>query len=280
MSRALFDEAVRLEGDISDLMARVGYSIYHQESGAGRNTKTSNRGAVGGMQVLPGTFKQVADKDWDINNPVHNIRAGLRYLKWLDKKAGGDPRLLAAGYYGGPGGLEKARQGIAVSDPVNPRAPNTLEYGEQVARRLGEFGKPRQVAQAPVVAPAPAPAANAPQTRQEVPASVPVATAAPGAPQPVPLPAQLVEYLASRSASLGGQTQSQANAWTAFLRNMEAKRQPEGRGVAPPQESQEERMPAPMGWASFGQVAGPSNTVNFNPFAGFGQLMGRTQVPR
>lgn len=130
-----FEGALKAEG-ISGPVADIARSIYQQESGSGKNTKTSNAGAVGGMQIIPGTFKSVADKDWDINDPTQNARAGLRYVKQLYEQAGGDPALTAAGYYGGPGGLEKARRGVAVSDPRNPTAPTTLQYGQQVAARI------------------------------------------------------------------------------------------------------------------------------------------------
>lgn len=131
----LFEDALRAEGVIGKLAA-VARSIYMQESGGGKNTTTSNAGAVGGMQIIKPTFDSVADKGWDIANPEHNARAGIRYLRQLDKQSGGDPALTAAGYYGGPGGMEKARKGIAVYDPRNPKAPSTLEYGQQVAARI------------------------------------------------------------------------------------------------------------------------------------------------
>ena len=159
-TKDLFEEALAAEG-ITGQLAEVARSIYKQESGGGKNTKTSNAGAVGGMQILPGTFASVADKGWDINDPMMNARAGIRYIKQMDKLAGGDPALIAAGYYGGPGGLQKAKQGIAVSDPRNPKAPDTLQYGQQVAARLNG-GKtktdapPIQVAkETPVELPAP-----------------------------------------------------------------------------------------------------------------------------
>lgn len=130
-----FDSALEAEG-VTGQLADVARSIYQQESGSGRNTKTSNAGAVGGMQIIPATFNRVADKGWNIADPAHNARAGIRYLKMLEERAGGDPKLIAAGYYGGEGAIDKARKGIPVSDPRNPRAPNTLQYGEQVASRL------------------------------------------------------------------------------------------------------------------------------------------------
>lgn len=134
-ARDPFAAAVAAEG-VSGPVAELARSIYKQESSSGKNTKTSNAGAVGGMQILPGTFAGVADKDWDINDPTQNARAGIRYAKQMLDAAGGDPALAAAGYYGGPGGLEKARRGVAVSDPRNPKAPNTLQYGQQVAARM------------------------------------------------------------------------------------------------------------------------------------------------
>lgn len=129
------DAALRAEG-VDGPAADVARSIYLQESGSGKNTKTSNAGAVGGMQVMPATFKRMANDGWDINDPVHNARAGVRYVKTLHDLTGGDPALTAVGYYGGEGAIPKARAGIAVSDPRNPTAPTTLEYADQVTSRL------------------------------------------------------------------------------------------------------------------------------------------------
>lgn len=160
-----FESALAAEG-VSGPVADIARSIYQQESGSGKNTKTSNAGAVGGMQIIPDTFKSVADKDWDINDPTQNARAGLRYIKQLHEKAGGDPALTAAGYYGGPGGLEKARRGVAVSDPRNPNAPTTLQYGQQVAARIPkEKGLVQRGVEAVI------PSANAEEAPQESPYS-------------------------------------------------------------------------------------------------------------
>ena len=187
-TKDLFEEALAAEG-ITGQLAEVARSIYKQESGGGKNTKTSNAGAVGGMQILPGTFASVADKGWDINDPMMNARAGIRYIKQMDKLAGGDPALTAAGYYGGPGGLEKARRGIAVSDPRNPNAPNTLQYGQQVAARLSggkakSETKPVEVAKVtPVELPAPEVVAAAQPTPvapvEPMPQTVPVTASGP-----------------------------------------------------------------------------------------------------
>lgn len=134
-SGSTFDNALAAEGT-TGRVADIARSIYQQESGSGRNTKTSNAGAVGGMQIIPATFNQVADQGWNISDPEHNARAGIRYVQAMYDKAGGDPTLTAVGYYGGPGAIDKARQGVAVADPRNPQAPDTLQYAQQVTGRL------------------------------------------------------------------------------------------------------------------------------------------------
>lgn len=152
-SMDLFNRALQLEG-ISGPLAELARSIYAQESGSGANTKTSHAGAHGGMQIIPSTFKSVADSGWDINNPEHNIRAGLRYIQEMDKVAGGDPRLTAIGYYGGPGGIQKAKAGIAVRDPrpEGVNAPDTFGYADEVLGRIQGKGAVPQ-AQAPAQPP-------------------------------------------------------------------------------------------------------------------------------
>lgn len=132
------DRALAAEG-LADhpVFAPLARGVYGQESTSGANARDSNRGAVGGMQVMPKTFMAVADRGWDIRNEDDNARAGVRYLKQGYDQSGGDPKLAAAWYYGGPNGMAKAQQGIPVSDPKNPKAPNTLQYADQVAGRMG-----------------------------------------------------------------------------------------------------------------------------------------------
>lgn len=208
---SLFDDALKAEG-VSGQLASLARSIYAQESGGGKNTKTSHAGARGGMQIIPSTFASVADKDWSIDEPIHNLRAGIRYLKQLDTLSGGDPKLTAAGYYGGPRGMEKAKRGVAVSDPKNPKAPTTLQYADQVVARM-EGTSPSL------------------QSQEPVPTPVPVADRFPAAPAPVftasgytPLPQELVAALAPRRAA--APVSSDADEWAKFLKAMPQARQP------------------------------------------------------
>ncbi len=248
----LFDEAIAAEG-VTGPLAQLARGIYAQESGGGKNTKTSNREAVGGMQIQPGAFGEVADKGWSINDPMHNLRAGIRYLKARFDQAGGNPELAAAGYYGGPKGLEKARLGIPVSDPVNPKAPNTLQYGAQVVAKAGLT--PGGGSAAPASVPA-AVAASPVQVAALAPASAagaPLATSA-AIPAAEPLPGALAAA-------------ADQSAWVNFLRAMPQGRRPVAAtdlsygapalAIAAPQMG----MPAPM----------QQRVPNFEAFSSFGK---------
>ena len=137
--RVSFEDMLELEGVTNPQARAFLKSIFEQESSSGKNTKTSAAGAEGAMQVLPGTFKSVADPGWSRANPEHNIRAGIRYGLEALQKASGDMALAATYYYGGPKGMAAAQRGEARFVPAtyDPKgaAPSTLQYGQQVADR-------------------------------------------------------------------------------------------------------------------------------------------------
>jgi hypothetical protein len=155
-----FDEALDAEGVTDPTQRAFLKSLYAQESSSGKKATTSNRGAVGGMQILPGTFKEVADPGMDIRNPLDNMRAGIRYGMKGYQAAKGDPVLAGAHYYGGPGGLQALAAGAARKDPVNPTAPDTRQYGESIAKRMTAL---LPIGSAQAAQPAAAPAKAAPE---------------------------------------------------------------------------------------------------------------------
>jgi soluble lytic murein transglycosylase-like protein len=64
----------------------------------------SNVGAIGVMQLLPGTWAWVDQMLLGTKTPrtyEGNIRAGVRYLRWLHDQFNGDRRLALAAYYQG-----------------------------------------------------------------------------------------------------------------------------------------------------------------------------------
>lgn len=242
------EQALIAEG-VSEDVAALARSIQHQESSGNKNTKTSNAGAVGNMQIIPSTFNSVADKGWDINDPVHNARAGIRYLKQGYDKAKGDPGLAAAWYYGGPSGMEKAAKGIAVSDPLNPKAPNTLQYAQQVTSRLSNgAGKSNVPMGNPVATLSPV------GLEDGVPDAMPVEVPSEVLAQGMPMPQQYV-------------IPQGPDPWAAFQKALPRK------GGRPVVEAKREEFFAPKDWSVFQTMFGKptKNKIDFNAFSAWGK---------
>lgn len=145
--QSFIDQALAMEGVSDKRIADLARSINIQESGGHHYRKdgsvvlsdpTKYGRAVGTMQLLPDTFKQVADKGWDINNPLDNARAGVRYIQYLDQLSGGNSAATAAGYYSGPGGMKAFMKGQARYDSMNKNAPSSVKYSNQVMSRMGQ----------------------------------------------------------------------------------------------------------------------------------------------
>lgn len=78
-------------------------AIIQIESSGGINVGPSSAGARGPMQLMPSTAKGLGV---DIDDPMDNIRGGVRYYKQQLKKFG-DPVIAAAAYNAGPGNVRK-----------------------------------------------------------------------------------------------------------------------------------------------------------------------------
>lgn len=121
-------------------------SIWSQESQQNWNSPNSPKGAVGGMQVMPGTYRQMMGTDEGQDDPWNNMEAGLRYLAYGKKVLGtDDPRLLAAGYHAGYGRKE-LKQGVIPN--THDGITSTSSYAAKVAGRVGLGGRDPKAVQA------------------------------------------------------------------------------------------------------------------------------------
>ncbi len=110
-------------------------AIGWQESGF-NNDLTSSAGAVGVMQILPGTWDWIqrtltAGTALSPSSAADNVRGGVLMLHALLNSTGGDPALAAAGYY----------QGLA-SVQQNGMYTDTQQYVNDVMALRQRFGGP------------------------------------------------------------------------------------------------------------------------------------------
>jgi soluble lytic murein transglycosylase-like protein len=111
------------------------YSQMHQESSF-KLRATSNKGASGLMQLMPGTARRFGVTD--IYDPKQNIDAGIRYMRWLLDTFNQDVVLALAGYNAGEGAVMK--YGYQV-----PPYRETQEYVRRITGRYSEISNPNYV---------------------------------------------------------------------------------------------------------------------------------------
>jgi soluble lytic murein transglycosylase-like protein len=92
----------------------------------------SHAGAQGLMQLMPATAKRFGCADR--NNPVENVEAGTKYLRWLLKRFSGNVELALAGHNAGEGSVDKY-DGIP---PYN----ETRNYVRIISKRYGKTYHP------------------------------------------------------------------------------------------------------------------------------------------
>ncbi|WP_377888102.1 lytic transglycosylase domain-containing protein [Alkalihalobacillus sp. R86527] len=103
-------KAFEIDGYIEELSDRyqvdskLVHSIIKQESGYDPSA-VSHAGAVGLMQLMPATARGLG-----VENPYdakQNIEGGVKYIKQMLSKYGGDTKLALAAYNAGPGNVDK-----------------------------------------------------------------------------------------------------------------------------------------------------------------------------
>jgi soluble lytic murein transglycosylase-like protein len=80
-----------------------------------RHRAVSHRGARGLMQIMPTTGRYIVERNnmtWSgedsLNDPRTNVRLGISYLKYLEKKFAGNREKVLIAYNWGPGNLMSA----------------------------------------------------------------------------------------------------------------------------------------------------------------------------
>ena len=95
----IYGEAMR-----NDLPPELLAAVVHTESKF-IPTARSQRGAVGLMQLTPGTGRWMGASN--LNDPAQNIQAGAKYLRYLTDRFAGDQQKAIAAYNAGEGNVRR-----------------------------------------------------------------------------------------------------------------------------------------------------------------------------
>ena len=127
-----FDDLVRQAAERNTIPPSWVRAVLRAES-AGDPHAVSAAGAMGLMQLMPGTWKEVRrtlNLGTDPFDPHDNIAAGAAYLRWLHDRYG-DAGFLAA-YNAGPGRYDDH---LATGRPL---PAETISYAAQVRTLIGD----------------------------------------------------------------------------------------------------------------------------------------------
>jgi soluble lytic murein transglycosylase-like protein len=111
-------------------------------------TARSGAGAIGLMQLVPRTGKWMGAKD--LTNPVQNIAAGTKYLKYLQERFDGNETKMIAAYNAGEGNVKRFG-GVPPFKETRKYLVKVKnyeqEYKSRVENRIADAGAPAQVTQ-------------------------------------------------------------------------------------------------------------------------------------
>ncbi|MBN2403271.1 MAG: lytic transglycosylase domain-containing protein [Spirochaetes bacterium] len=105
-----FSDLVEKDAEKQNIPKEMIFAVMKAES-TFNHKAVSSAGAVGLMQLMPPTAKDIAKgmnmKEFDLKDPSVSIAFGIKYITWLNKFFKGDFAAVMAGYNAGAGNVKK-----------------------------------------------------------------------------------------------------------------------------------------------------------------------------
>src|SRR4029079_15862799 len=131
LPHAQLEPMIAQHAEAQQLDPKLVKAVIQVESG-NKPTAVSRKGAVGLMQLMPGTADRLAVRDR--YDPEQNVRGGTTYLRQMLDRFQGRLELAVAAYNAGPGAVEK-HGGI-------PPFAETRDYVRRVLALYRGFDRP------------------------------------------------------------------------------------------------------------------------------------------
>ncbi|HYO76364.1 MAG TPA: lytic transglycosylase domain-containing protein [Thermoanaerobaculia bacterium] len=102
----------------------------------------SHVGARGLMQLMPRTGRWMGARD--LYNPEQNVDAGVKYIKYLDKRFNGDLKKIVAAYNGGEGNVKRYR-GVPPFRETRQYVKKVLKNYDKRTKEIENYEKQQQL---------------------------------------------------------------------------------------------------------------------------------------
>ena len=120
----LYDELIDRYAQLNDVRTDLVRAVVQVESGFNQWAK-SPKGAMGLMQLMPGTMREFGVRD--AYNAEQNLKGGVAYLRQLLDRYSNNEVLALAAYNAGPGAVDRHGQAV-------PPYKETQDYVQKIGK--------------------------------------------------------------------------------------------------------------------------------------------------
>ena len=140
-----FGSVIYSEAKKNNLPPELVAAVVHTESKFNPAAR-SRVGAIGLMQLVPRTGRWMGASN--LLDPVQNIQAGAKYLKYLNDQFNGDQQKVVAAYNAGPGSVQRFN-GVPPFRETRNYVSRVRDYQHDLGDRLSTQMDAQQASQAP-----------------------------------------------------------------------------------------------------------------------------------